>query len=41
MTIHLSIHYSEIFDVEEYYEMPRYLEDVNNFVDFLKYGFGK
>lgn len=38
---HLFIHYSEIFDVEEYYEMPRYLEDVNNFVNFLKYGFGK
>jgi len=38
---HLFIHYSEIFDVEEYYEMPRYLEDVNNFVDFLKCGFGK
>jgi len=38
---HLSIHYSEIFDVEAYYEMPRYLKDVNNFVDFLKYGFGK
>jgi len=38
---HLFIHYSEIFDVEAYYEMPRYLKDVNNFVDFLKYGFGK
>ena len=38
---HLFIHYSEIFDAEEYHETPRYLEDVNNFVDFLKYGFGK
>jgi len=38
---HLFIHYSEIFDAEGYYEMPRYLEDVNNFADFLKYGFGK
>ena len=38
---HLFIHYSEIFDVEKYYEMPRYSEDVNNLVDFLKYGSGK
>jgi TetR/AcrR family transcriptional regulator len=38
---HLFLHYTEIFPMEEYYEMPKFIDDINNFIEFLKYGFGK
>ena len=40
---HLFINYSEIFSVDEDYdyEESKFLEQINNFVDFLKYGLGK
>ncbi len=41
ITNYLFIHYTEIFDMEDNFESSKFLEDVNNFIDFLKYGLGK
>ena len=38
---HLFFNYTEIFPVDENYEMSKYVEDLNCFMDFLKYGLGK
>jgi AcrR family transcriptional regulator len=38
---HFFFHYTEIFGMEEDYEESKFLEDINNFVDFLKFGLGK
>ncbi|MGA2677332.1 MAG: TetR/AcrR family transcriptional regulator [Methanobacterium sp.] len=38
---HLFLNYTEIFPTEENYEMQKYIEDINTFIDFLKYGLGK
>jgi hypothetical protein len=32
--------YTEIFLIEENCEMPEYIENINNFIDFIKYGLG-
>jgi len=37
----LFIHFDEMFDVGEDYEKGKLLEDINDLIDFLKYGFGK
>jgi hypothetical protein len=37
---HLFINYTEIFPMEENFEMPKYIDNINNFIDFLKYGLG-
>ena len=41
ITNYLFIHYTEIFGMEDDFESSKFLENVNNFIDFLKYGFGK
>lgn len=38
---HFFFHYTEIFGMEEDYEESKFLKDINNFVDFLKFGLGK
>ena len=38
---YLFINYFEIFNKEEDYELEKMLENAKNFVDFLKYGFGR
>jgi len=38
---HFLVHYNEIFGIDEVYEESKFLEDINNFVDFLKFGFGR
>lgn len=38
---HLFINYYEIFGMEEDYEESKFLDDINNFIDFLKYGLYK
>ena len=38
---HFLFHYTEIFGVDEDYEESKFLEDINKFVDFLKFGLGK
>jgi len=37
----LFLHFAEMFDVVEDYKKGKLLEDVDDLVDFLKYGFGK
>lgn len=37
---HFFFHYTEIFGTEDY-EESKFLEDINDFVDFLKFGLGK
>ncbi len=38
---HLFLNYTEIFPNEDNYDMPKFVEDINKFIDFLKYGLGK
>ncbi len=38
---YLFLNYFEIFNKEEDYELEKMLENAKNFVDFLKYGFGR
>ncbi len=38
---HLFLNYTEIFPIEENYEKAKFVEDINKFIDFLKYGLGK
>ena len=38
---HFLFHYTEIFGIDEDYEESKFLEDINTFVDFLKFGLGK
>jgi len=38
---HLFLYYTEIFPMEENYEIEKFIDDINKFIDFLKYGLGK
>lgn len=38
---HFLIHYNEIFGMDEVYDESKFLEGINNFTDFLKFGLGK
>ena len=38
---HFLFHYTEIFDMDEEYEKSKFLDDINNFVDFLKFGLSR
>ncbi len=38
---HLLFHYTEIFGIDEEYDESKFLDDINNFVDFLKFGLSR
>lgn len=41
ITNYLFIHYSDIFDLERNYEHTKFIEEINEFIDFLKHGLSK
>lgn len=38
---YLFMHFDEIFDTDEDFEIGKMIENLNNYVDFMKYGLGK